>query len=45
MILGVFESLTTTYLTAGISLALSFFLLLLILVIRPAGLFGKGIVE
>jgi branched-chain amino acid transport system permease protein len=45
MVLGVFESLTTTYLTAGISLALSFFLLLLILVIRPAGLFGKGIVE
>ncbi len=45
MILGVFESLTTTYLTAGISLALSFFLLLLILIIRPAGIFGKGVVE
>lgn len=45
MILGVFESLTTTYLTAGISLALSFFLLLLLLIIRPGGIFGKGIVE
>jgi branched-chain amino acid transport system permease protein len=45
MILGVLESLTTTYLTAGISLALTFFLLLTMLIIRPGGIFGKGIVE
>jgi branched-chain amino acid transport system permease protein len=45
MILGVLESLTTTYLTAGISLALTFFLLLVMLVIRPGGIFRKGIVE
>jgi len=45
MILGVLESLTTTYLTAGISLALTFFLLLLMLIIRPGGILGKGIVE
>jgi len=45
MILGIVESLATTYLTAGISLALTFFLLLIMLVFRPGGLFGKGIVE
>jgi branched-chain amino acid transport system permease protein len=45
MILGILESLTTTYLTAGISLALTFFLLLVMLIIRPGGIFGKGIVE
>ncbi|MBI5968732.1 MAG: branched-chain amino acid ABC transporter permease [Deltaproteobacteria bacterium] len=45
MILGVLESLTTTYLTAGLSLALTFFLLLLMLIIRPGGILGKGIVE
>jgi len=45
MILGVLESLTTTYLTAGMSVALTFFLLLMVLVIRPGGIFGKGIVE
>ena len=45
LILGIVESLATTYLTAGISMALSFFLLLLLLIFRPAGLFGKGIVE
>ncbi len=43
--LGVVESLTTTYLTAGISLALTFFLLLLMLILRPHGIFGKGILE
>jgi len=45
MILGVLESLTTTYLTAGVSLALTFFLLLFMLIIRPGGILGKGIVE
>jgi len=45
LILGVVESMATTYLTAGISLALSFFLLLLMLTLRPGGVLGKGIVE
>jgi branched-chain amino acid transport system permease protein len=45
MILGILESLTTTYLTAGMSMALTFFLLLMMLIIRPGGIFGKGIVE
>src|SRR4030043_731315 len=45
LILGIVESLATTHLTAGISMALSFFLLLLLLIFRPAGLFGKGIGE
>jgi len=45
LILGMVESLTTTYLTAGISLALTFFLLLMMLIFRPAGIAGKGIME
>ena len=45
LILGVVESLTTTYLTAGLSLALTFFLLLIMLILRPRGIFGKGMVE
>ncbi|MBM4333911.1 MAG: branched-chain amino acid ABC transporter permease [Deltaproteobacteria bacterium] len=45
IILGVVESLATTYLTAGISLSLTFFLLLLMLIFRPGGILGKGIVE
>ncbi len=44
-VLGVVESLTTTYLTAGISLVLTFFLLLLMLILRPGGILGKGIIE
>ena len=43
ILLGVVESVTTTYLTAGISLALTFFLLLLMLILRPGGIFGRGI--
>jgi branched-subunit amino acid ABC-type transport system permease component len=39
------ESLATTYLTAGISVAVTFFLLLIMLIARPQGIFGKGIVE
>jgi branched-subunit amino acid ABC-type transport system permease component len=39
------ESLATTYLTAGISVAITFFLLLIILVTRPQGILGKGVVE
>jgi branched-chain amino acid transport system permease protein len=45
MILGILESLTTTYLTAGISVALTFFLLLVMLIIRPRGILGRGIAE
>jgi branched-chain amino acid transport system permease protein len=45
LILGVVESMTTTYLTAGLSLALTFFLLLTMLILRPRGIFGKGMVE
>ena len=45
LILGIVESLATTYLTAGVSLALTFFLLLFMLILRPGGIFGKGITE
>jgi branched-chain amino acid transport system permease protein len=45
LILGVVQSLTATYLTAGLSGALSFILLFVILIVRPAGIAGKGIVQ
>jgi branched-chain amino acid transport system permease protein len=45
LILGICESLTTTYLTAGLSMALTFFFLLIMLLVRPGGVFGKGILE
>jgi len=45
LVLGVVESLAITYLTAGISLALTFFLLLLMLILRPGGILGKGVIE
>lgn len=45
LILGVIQSLTATYLTAGLSGALTFILLFLMLVIRPAGIAGKGIIQ
>jgi branched-chain amino acid transport system permease protein len=45
IILGIIESMATTYLTAGISLALTFFLLLFMLILRPGGILGKGILE
>ena len=45
LILGIFESLSTTYLTAGLSMALTFFLLLIMLLVRPGGILGKGILE
>lgn len=43
-ILGIIESLTTTYLTAGLSLAITFILLLIFLVVKPGGIFGKGMI-
>jgi branched-chain amino acid transport system permease protein len=42
LILGVLESLTTSYLPAGTSLALTFLLLLIMLSVRPGGILGKG---
>ena len=42
LILGVLESLTTSYLPAGTSLALTFLLLLIMLSLRPGGILGKG---
>jgi len=45
LILGVLESLTATFWNAGMSSALTFFVLFLMLIFRPAGIMGKGIVE
>lgn len=45
LILGMLESLTTSYLPAGTSLTLTFFLLLLMLILCPRGILGKGMVE
>ena len=44
LILGLLESLTTSYLPAGTSLTITFFLLLLMLIFRSAGILGKGTV-
>jgi len=43
-ILGVLQSLAATYLSAGISVAITFLILFLMLVFRPAGIAGKGMV-
>jgi len=45
LILGVLESLTATFWDAGMSSALTFFVLFLMLIFRPAGIMGKGVVE
>lgn len=45
LILGILQSFAATFLTAGISMALTFIVLFLVLVIRPAGIVGKGIIE
>ncbi len=45
LILGVIQSITATYLNAGLSGALTFILLFVMLVVRPAGIAGKGIIE
>jgi branched-chain amino acid transport system permease protein len=45
LILGIVESLSTTYLTAGISMSMTFLVLLLMLITRPGGIFGRGIRE
>jgi branched-chain amino acid transport system permease protein len=43
-ILGVAQSLAATYLSAGISVAIVFLILFFMLVFRPAGIVGKGMV-
>jgi branched-chain amino acid transport system permease protein len=43
-ILGLAQSLAATYLTAGISVAITFLILFFMLVFRPAGIVGKGVV-
>ena len=45
LILGVVGSLSTVLLTSGWSTAITFFLLFLMLLVRPSGITGKGIVE
>ena len=45
LILGVVQSLTATYLNAGLSGAFTFILLFIMLIVRPAGIVGKGMVE
>jgi branched-chain amino acid transport system permease protein len=42
LILGVAQSLAATYLSGGISVALTFVMLFLVLIFRPAGIVGKG---
>jgi len=45
LILGVVQSLTATYLSAGLSGAVTFILLFIMLIVRPAGIVGRGMVE
>jgi len=45
LILGVIQSFTATYLSAGLSGAFTFILLFIMLIVRPAGIAGRGIVE
>jgi len=45
LILGVIQSLTATYLSAGLSGALTFILLFVMLIARPAGITGKGMIH
>ncbi len=42
LVLGVAQSLAATYLNAGASVAITFIILFVMLVIRPAGILGKG---
>ena len=45
LILGTVQSLTATYLNAGLSGAFTVILLFIMLIVRPAGIAGKGIIE
>ncbi len=42
IILGVIQALTVTYLNAGISVAITFILLYILLIFKPTGILGKG---
>ncbi len=42
IILGVIQALTVTYLNAGISVAITFILLYIMLIFKPTGILGKG---
>ena len=44
-ILGIMQSLTTNYLSAGLTYIVMFCILYVMLIARPTGIFGKGIVE
>jgi branched-chain amino acid transport system permease protein len=44
VILGLAQSLTATYLSAGVSVAITFLILFVMLIFRPAGIVGKGLV-
>jgi branched-chain amino acid transport system permease protein len=43
-VLGLAQSLSATYLSAGISVAITFLLLFFMLIFRPAGIVGKGLI-
>jgi branched-chain amino acid transport system permease protein len=43
-VLGLAQSLTATYMSAGISVGITFLLLFFMLIFRPAGIVGKGLV-
>lgn len=43
LILGVAQALTATYLSAGISVAITFLILFFMLIFRPTGIVGKGL--
>jgi branched-chain amino acid transport system permease protein len=45
LLLGVLQSVVTNYLGAGLTYILVFLVLYVMLIIRPAGIFGKGLVE
>jgi len=45
LILGILQSLSTNFLGAGMTYILIFVLLYIVLIVRPAGIFGKGLVE
>jgi branched-chain amino acid transport system permease protein len=45
LLLGVIQSLTATYLNSGLSVAITFILLFIILVLKPQGIMGRGIAE
>jgi branched-chain amino acid transport system permease protein len=45
LLLGVIQSLTATFLNSGLSTAITFILLFTILVLKPRGIVGRGLVE